>query len=76
MKVSQISHCVERDAELHIIDSSLPIDKMILFEGARKDLQRDNELNKRHVRKLFACDDIIVLDVTERNKNDTIRTSK
>ena len=74
MKVSQITHAMERDAEVHIIDSLLPVDRMYLFTGPRKELYKDNELNHRHVRKLFACDDILVLDVVERKKmvyNDT-----
>ena len=66
MKVSQITQAMERDDELHIIDSSLPIDRMYLFRGQRKDLSKDNELNQRHVRMLWACDDTIVLDVAER----------
>lgn len=70
MKVSQITHAMERDAELHIIDSSLPIDQMFLFQGPRRALHKDNDLNHRHVRKLWPCDDAIVLDVVERKNNE------
>lgn len=69
MKVSQVTHCMERDAEVHIIDTSLPVDQMFLFTGPRRTLHKDNKLNHRHVRKLWPCDEAIVLDVAERKDN-------
>ena len=63
MKVSQVQHCMHRDQKIYIIDSLLPVDRMNLFAGLRKNLKKDNELNKKHVRKLWASDDSIVLDV-------------
>lgn len=69
MKVSQVTHAMERDAELHIIDSSHSVEQMFLFMDPRKDLHKDNELNQKHVSKIFACDDIIVIDVRERKNN-------
>lgn len=75
MKVSQITHCMERDAELHIIDSSLSVEQMFLFMGPRKDLHKDNELNKKHVRSIYAIYDVIVIDVAERKSYEKIRKS-
>ena len=68
MKVSQLIHAMDKDDELIVDDESKPINKMQLYRGSVRGIERDDPINAMHVNSVFACDNIIVVLVGERSK--------
>ena len=65
MKVSQLLHCMEREETIIINDDENDED---LYRGSVKGIHRDDLLNKYHINKIFAFDDVIVVFVAEPKK--------
>ena len=73
MKISQVLHKMQRADQVHIFDSTVPIDKNTLYEGTVRGIKRDDPLNGRFVTGIWVCNDTLVLDVAtpkRRGKNE------
>ncbi len=66
MKVSQLIHAMHREDEIIINDFDEKIDKWLLYNGAVKGIKRDNPINKMHIMKICADDDVICVLVTKQ----------
>lgn len=64
MKISQVLHKMQRYEQVHIFDSTKPIDNNTLYEGAVCGVKRDDPLNGKFVTGIWACDNTLVLDVS------------
>ena len=67
MRISQLIHKMDKDEEIIINDESKPINKMQLYRGSVRGIKRDDPINRMHVNRCFACDNIMVVLVGERS---------
>lgn len=61
MKVSQLTHAMDKDDVIVIDDYEAPIDKMTIYEGPVKGIPREDPMNKMHVCGVCACNDKILV---------------
>lgn len=68
MKLSQLLHAMDRDDVIIVNEEEQPIDETCLYRGEVKGIKRDSPLNKYHITKLFAFDDMVVVFTVEPRK--------
>ena len=69
MRVSQLLHAMDKDEIIYISDYDLPIDRMTLYSGTVRGIERENPINKMHIISICADkDEIHVLAQTKRRK--------
>lgn len=65
MKLSQLIHAMDREDVIIVNDEGQPVDETCLYRGEVRGIKRDDPLNKRHITKLFAFDDMVVVFTVE-----------
>ena len=69
MRVSQLLYAMDRDDVVIVNEEGQPIDETCLYRGEVRGIKRDSPLNKYHITKLFAFDDMVVVFAVEpKNK--------
>lgn len=68
MKVSQLLHVLEKDADIVIDDYGAPVDSTTIYEGTARGIVRDNPINKMHVECIFACNDTLFVLASKPDK--------
>lgn len=61
MRVSQITHAMDKDDEIVIDAYDAPIDRMTLYRGSVRGIKKDDPINKMHVSSICADNDTILL---------------
>ncbi|MBR2388138.1 MAG: hypothetical protein IKB02_09840 [Clostridia bacterium] len=61
MRVSQLLHVMDKNDEVVINDFGKAVDKMTIYEGLVKGINRDNPINKMCVACICASDDTIYI---------------
>lgn len=67
MKVSQLLHAMDKDEEIIIEDESKPINQTTVYQGDVRGIKRDDPINRMHVNRVIACDNVMVVLVGERS---------
>lgn len=65
MRVSQLIHAMDRDEEIIIEDGNRRINRMRLYEGTVRGIKRDDPINRMHVNRVIACDNVMVVLANE-----------
>jgi len=61
MRVSQLIHAMDRDEKIIIEDGNKRINRMRLYEGTCRGIKRDDPINRMHVNRVIACDNVMVV---------------
>jgi len=61
MKVSQLLHAMGKDEEIIIEDEGKPISQMTVYHGDVRGIKRDDPINRMHVSRCLACDNIMIV---------------
>lgn len=69
MRVSQLIHAMDRDEEIIIEDGNKRITRMRLYEGTVRGIKRDDPINRMHVNRVIACDNVMVVLANGESEN-------
>ena len=70
MKLSQLLHKMERDARIIVEDTSLPIDRMRVYEGEVRGIKRDDALNGYYVENVLVDGNVLVVLAGKPNRKE------
>ena len=70
MKLSQLLHKMERDARIIVEDTSLPIDRMRVYEGEVRRIKRDAEINSFYVEHVLVVGNVLVVLAGKPNRKE------
>ena len=68
MKVSQLLKVMDKTDWVSVFDAEKPISENLIYEGEVRCIKRDNAINGYHVTKVFAYDDIVIIEAAKPSK--------
>lgn len=68
MKVSQLLKVMDKTDWVTIFDAKKSIKENLIYEGKVQGVKKDNTVNGYHVSKVFAYDDIVIMEAVKPSK--------
>lgn len=65
MRVSQLLKVMDKTDFVSVFDNDKPITNNRLYQGEVRDIKKDNPINRYHIIKVFAYDDVVIMEVVE-----------
>ncbi len=68
MKVSQLLKVMDKTDFVSVFDNDKPITNNRLYQGEVRGIKKDNPINSYHIIKVFAFDDVVIMEAAEPKK--------
>ena len=68
MKVSQLLKVMDRTDFVSIFDAEKGIGNNRIYQGEVRGVKKDDAVNGYHITKVFAYDDVVIMEATEPRK--------
>lgn len=68
MRVSQLLKVMDKTDLVSIFDAEKSIKENLIYEGEVRGVKKDNIVNGYHINKVFAYDDIVIMEAVKPSK--------
>lgn len=68
MKVSQLLKVMDKTDWISVFDAEKSIEENLIYEGEVRGVKKDNTVNGYHITKVFAYDDILIMEAVKPSK--------
>lgn len=68
MKVSQLLKVIDKTDWVSIFDAEKSVVENLIYEGEVRGVKKDDTINGYHVSKVFAYDDIVIMEAVKPSK--------